>query len=286
MNIEYIKSKVNNYESCSIEEIEEIINFIINMKKKELGINFEFEIVYDDGGRIKEERSANGYQQLEIGEWSIAEIKNNKELGIKVDSAEERKCFIELVLQTFHELRHIKQNSDIQDNPILNEETLKMTREQIINDSFIGFINIFNYEQSITEIDAIRASLQETVLFFNTMETDITPDEVVSVMKEKELCYLNYNLLELGNSYESVMEYFNQIYGKIIDIKGIPDIIQSLPENKKEILYSQCQDLMNYYNLETDVEKKMDLLQEMSFIMTPELRKKYPLIDFQVINKT
>ena len=285
MNIEYIKSKVNNYKSCSIEEIEEIINFIVYTKKKELGINFEFELVYDEGGRIKGERSKDGYQQLEIGEWPLAEIKNNKELGIKVDSAEERKCFIELILQTFHELRHIKQNNDIQDNPILNEETLKMTRESIINDSFIGFRNRFNYEQSIMEIDAMRSSLQETVLFLKIMETDITPDEVVSVMKEKELSYLNYNLLELGNSYESVMSYFNQIYGKIIDIKGIPDIIQSLPEDKKVILYSQCEDLMICYNLETNVEKKMDLLQEMSLIMNPELRQKYPLIDFKAKNK-
>ncbi len=285
MNIEYIKSKVNNYESCSIEEIEEIINYIVYTKKKELGINFEFEIVYDEGGRIKGERSIDGSWQLEIGELPLAEIKNNKELGIKVDSDEERKCFIELVLQTFHELRHIKQNNDIQDNPIFNEETSKMTRESIINDSFIGFRNRFNYEQSMTEIDAMRASLQETVFFFKTMETDITSDEVVSVMKEKELSYLNYNLLELGDSYESVMAYFNQIYGKIIDIKGIPAIIQSLPEDKKEILYSQCQDLMNCYNLETDVEKKMDLLQEMSLIMSPELRQKYPLIDFKINKK-
>ncbi len=255
------------------------------MKKKEFGINFEFEIVYDEGGRIKEERSAYGYQQLEIGEWPLAEIKNDKELGIEVDSTEERKCFIELILQTFHELRHIKQNNDIQDNPILNEETLKMTRELIINDSFIGFRNRFNYEQSIIEIDAMRASLQETILFFKTMGANITPDEVVSVMKEKELSYLNYNLSEIGNSYDSVMTYFNHIYGKIIDIKGITDIIQSLPEDKKEILYSQCQNLINCYNLETDVEKKMDLLQKMSLIMTPELREKYPLIEFQVINK-
>ena len=250
-----------------------------------MGINFEFEIVYDEGGRIKGERSIDGSWQLEIGELPLAEIKNNKELGIKVDSDEERKCFIELVLQTFHELRHIKQNNDIQDNPIFNEETSKMTRESIINDSFIGFRNRFNYEQSMTEIDAMRASLQETVFFFKTMETDITSDEVVSVMKEKELSYLNYNLLELGDSYESVMAYFNQIYGKIIDIKGIPAIIQSLPEDKKEILYSQCQDLMNCYNLETDVEKKMDLLQEMSLIMSPELRQKYPLIDFKINKK-
>lgn len=173
-------------------------------------------------------------------------------MGIKVDTVEERKCFIELILQTFPELRHIKQNSDIQDNPILNEGTAKMARESIINDSFIGFRNRFNYEQSIMEVDAMRVSLQETVLFLKTMGTNITPDEVVSVMKKKELCYLNYNLLDLGDSYESVMAYFNQIYGKITDIKGIPDIIQSLPEDKKEILYSQCQDLIDYYNLETE----------------------------------
>ncbi len=166
MDIEYIKNKVNNYETCSIEEIEEIINFIVNTKKKELNINFEFEIVYEDGGKVNSERSIDGLQQLEIGDYPLAEIKGDKELGLEVDPLEERKCFIELILQTFHELRHIKQNNDIIDNPVLNEETLKMTRESIINDSFLGFRNRFNYEESITEIDAIIASLEETALFF------------------------------------------------------------------------------------------------------------------------
>ncbi len=114
------------------------------------------------------------------------------------------------------------------------------------------------------------------------MGSNITPNEIVSVMKEKELCYLNYNLPELGSTYDSIMTFFKEIYGKITDIKGLNEIVQSLPEDKKEILYSKCEDLIDSYNSETDIEKKMDLLEEMSLIMNPELKQKYPLIDSQV----
>ena len=295
MDIESIKNKVNNYESCSIDDIEEILNFIVERKKQELGIDFEFETIYDEGGHVKPDRTPNGLQQVEIGYANIAEMKDNKEMKrhaelgqIEIETeipevlpTEERKEFIELILATFHELRHVKQNDNIQDHPVSNEETRKMTREIIINKSFTGFRNAYNYEQSMIEIDAMKTSLEETVDFFKKMGTDITPDEIFAVMKEKELSHLGYNLQEFGDSYETAISHFNQIYGKTTDIRGIPDIIKSLPDDKKEILYGECQDLLDRYYSETDMDKKMDLLEEMSLRMTPELREQYPLVDNQ-----
>ena len=264
MDINYIKDKVNNYEFCDIEEIEDIIKFIIDQTKEKLNINFEWEIVYDEGGRVKFERSSQGYLQLEIGEWALAEIKNNKELGIEVSKEDERKEFIELILQTFHELRHIEQFYNMQDCPIENEDTLKMTRESIINEFFTGFINRFNYEESCLEIDAMKTSLIKTSHFLQMMNANITPDEVFKVMKEKELQYLDYNLAQFGNSYESAISYFERIYGKFTTIKGIPEIIQSLSKEDKELLYRECQDLINEYNIELNVEKKLEILKEIS----------------------
>lgn len=295
MDIESIKNKVNNYESCSIDDIEEILNFIVERKKQELGIDFEFETIYDTGGCVKSDRTPDGLQQVEIGYQNIVEMKDNKEMKrlaelgqIEIETeipevlpTEERKEFIELILATFHELRHVKQNDNIQDHPISNEETQKMTREIVINRSFTGFRNAYNYEQSMIEIDAMKTSLEETVEFFKEMGVNISPDEVFAVMKEKELSYLGYDLQDFGDSYETAISYFNQIYGKTTDIKGIPDIIKSLPNDKKEILYGECQDLLDSYYSETDMDKKMELLKEMSLRMTPELREEYPLVDIQ-----
>lgn len=295
MDIEYIKNKVNNYESCSIDDIEEILNFIVEQKKQELGIDFEFETIYDTGGCVKPDRTPEGLQQVEIGYQNIFEMKENKEMKrlaelgqIKIETeisevlpTEERKEFIELILVTFHELRHVKQNDNIQDHPISNEETKKMTREIVINRSFTGFINVYNYEQSMLEVDAMKTSLEETVEFFKEMGIDITPDEVFAVMKEKELSYLGYNLQDFGNTYETAMSHFNQIYGKTTEIKGIPDIIKRLPDDKKEILYGECQDLLDSYYSEMDMDKKMELLKEMSLRVTPELREEYPLVDIK-----
>lgn len=294
MDIESIRNKVNNYESCSIDDVEEILNFIAERKKQELEIDFEFEIVHDRGGFAR--ITPDGLYQVEIGSEIITEMKFNKEFKrlretgqIDIDTEipevlpiEERKEFIELILVTFHELRHIKQFDSIYDHPISNKETHKMTRERIINESFGGFIN-FNYEQSTQEIDAMKTSLEETVSFLKEMGTDITPDEVFAVMKEKELSFLDYDLQDFGDSYETAISYFNKIYGKPTDIKGISDIIEKLlSEEKKEILFGQCQELLDKYYAETDIDRKMDLLKEMSLHMTPELRERYPLLDDQI----
>ncbi len=279
MDIKSIKNKVLNFADCSIEEIDEILNFIADRKREELGIDFEFQTVYDDGGRVKPERTQEGLQDVEIGEWSLASIKSDKELGVQTNPIDEKKEFIELILQTFHELRHVEQNDNIQDHPIVNEETLNMTRENIVNESFYGFRNGFNYEESMIEIDAMKTSLEETVIFFKEMGSDITPDEVFAVMKEKELSYLDYDMQEFGDTYESAMEYFNRIYGKITEIKGIPEILQMLPEDKRQILDTQCKDLMDNFNRETDIDKKMNLLMQMSLVMSPELKEKFPLSD-------
>lgn len=280
MDIEIIKNKVQNYGLCSIEEIEEILSFIVDRKKKELGIEFEFETVYDDGGRVKTERTEEGHQQVEIGELELATIKGDRELGLEVDTVEERKEFIELILQTFHELRHVKQNDNITDHPVLNDETLKMTRESIINDSFWGFRNN-NYEQSMMEIDAMKTSLEEAVNFFQEMGSDISPDEVLAVMKEKELQFLDYDVQNFGESYQTATAYFNQIYGNVTEIKGLDGIIERLPEDKKTIFNSQCKGLMADYDSEIDIEKKLDLLKDISLVMTPELSEQYPLISAQ-----
>lgn len=286
MDMKLIKNKVLNFADCSIEEIDEILNFIADRKREELGIDFEFQTVYDDGGRVKPERTQDGLQDVEIGEWSLASIKNDKELGVQTNPIDERKEFIELILQTFHELRHVKQNDTIQDHPIVNKETLNMTRENIVNESFYGFRNRFNYEESMIEVDAMKTSLEETVSFFQEMGTDITPDEVFAVMKEKELSYLDYDMQKFGDTYESAMEYFNKIYGKRTEIKGIPEILQMLPKNKRQILDTQCQDLMDNFNKETDIDKKMNLLMQMSLVMSPELREKFPLSDIIVDRQT
>lgn len=286
MDMKLIKNKVLNFADCSIEEIDEILNFIADRKREELGIDFEFQTVYDDGGRVKPERTQDGLQDVEIGEWPLASIKSDKELGVQTNPIDERKEFIELILQTFHELRHVKQNDTIQDHPIVNKETLNMTRENIVNESFYGFRNRFNYEESMIEVDAMKTSLEETVSFFQEMGTDITPDEVFAVMKEKELSYLDYDMQKFGDTYESAMEYFNKIYGKRTEIKGIPEILQMLPENKRQILDTQCQDLMDNFNKETDIDKKMNLLMQMSLVMSPELREKFPLSDIIVDRQT
>lgn len=66
------------------------------------------------------------------------------------------------------------------------------------------------------------------------MGVNISPDEVFAVMKEKELSYLGYDLQDFGDSYETAISYFNQIYGKTTDIKGIPDIIKVCPMIKRK----------------------------------------------------
>ncbi len=48
-------------------------------------------------------------------------------------------------------------------------------------------------------------------------------------------------------------------------------------EDKKQALSEKCQALMAEYNKETDVERKLDLLAQMSLEISPELREKYPL---------
>jgi len=291
-----IKNKVNNYESCSIDEIEEILNYIADRKRQELGIDFTFETISDTGGCVRSDRTQGGLQQVEIGYQNIVDMKDNKEMKRlaelgqididyeipEVSPMGERKEFIELILATHHELRHVKQNDNLQDNPISNEDNKKMTREKVINHFFTGFRNAYNYEQSMIEVDAMRASLEETARFFQEMGSDITPDEVFAVMKEKELSYLGYDLSEFGDSYESAITHFDQIYGKTTEIKGIAEIISSLPEDKKRMFFEQCQDLMDRYTTETDIEKRLELLESMALRMSPELKEQYPLTNSQI----
>lgn len=276
-----IKAIVQNYQWSTMDDIEEVLQFIADSKMNELGADIVFETQYEEGGQVSSERTADGKQQVGIGILPLSTIKTDKELGLETDPLEERKEFIEVILQTFHELRHVKQNHDMIDNPIVTADTLGMTREQIINDSFPGFRSRFNYESSMIEIDAMRTSLIEAVQFFQDMETDITPDEVFQVMKEKEFSYLNYDLENFGDSYETAMNYFEQIYGKPTEIKGLEELINELPEDKRAIFDTQCQELLTAYNAEPNIDKKLDILREMSLIMSPELQSKYPLSPIQ-----
>ena len=260
-----IKSIVQNYEWATIEDVEEVLCLIAKNKMNEYGIDIIFNVEYDEGGRVISERSDDGKIQVEIGILPFYTI------------LEEKKEFIELILQTFHELRHVIQINNMIDNPILNYETKGMTRELIINEVFPGFINRFNYEFSMSEVDAMKTSLFETVSFFQNIGSDITPDEVFRVMREKELSFLNYNLEDFGNGYETAMEYFNKIYGNYTEIKGFPELIYSLSNEEREIFDSQCYKLKESYIMEEDIDGKLDILMEMALLIKPQLYDKYPL---------
>lgn len=281
MNVDTIKILVQNYKWATIDDIEEILHFIAKKQMTELGIDIIFEIEYDEGGMVKTERTFDGKLQVEIGILPFCRAREEKESNLETESIDEKKEFIELVLQTFHELRHVVQINNIIDNPVFNEETFKMTRELIINESFPGFINRFNYESSISEIDAMRTSLLDTVKFFQDMESDITPDEVFETMKDKELCYLNYNIQNFGSNYVNALNYFNQIYCNPTEINGYPELLQLLTEEKKYIFNNKCLDLHMAYNLEINIEEKLNILMEISLIVSPELYEKYPLAKFK-----
>ena len=272
-----IKSIVQNYEWATIEDVEEVLCLIAKNKMNEYGIDIIFNVEYDEGGRVISERSDDGKIQVEIGILPFYTAKENKTLDSEESILEEKKEFIELILQTFHELRHVIQINNMIDNPILNYETKGMTRELIINEVFPGFINRFNYEFSMSEVDAMKTSLFETVSFFQNIGSDITPDEVFRVMREKELSFLNYNLEDFGNGYETAMEYFNKIYGNYTEIKGFPELIYSLSNEEREIFDSQCYKLKESYIMEEDIDGKLDILMEMALLIKPQLYDKYPL---------
>lgn len=281
MDINIIKILVQNYKWVTIDDIEEILNFIAKKQMLELGIGIVFEIEYDEGGIVKNQRSSDGKLQVEIGILPFYKARESKEINQEIGTIEERKEFIELVLSTFHELRHVEQINNIIDNPVYNEINFKITRELIINELFQGFITRFNYEISVSEIDAMKTSLLNTINFFQYMETDITADEVFQVMKEKELCYLNYDLEKFGTNYKTAINYFNQIYSQTTEIKGYHEMLELLPEEKKCIFNDQCYDLQIAYNLETEIENKLNILMEISLIIMPELHEKYPLLKFK-----
>lgn len=281
MDKKEIRNIVQHYQDMPEEEIEKVLQYIKEQKEKELSANIELELDFVDGCMTY--FPENGQHKIVIDISGLYDLKNNKIFGLDVSSESEKAEFIDLVLGTFHELRHVKQYQDTIVNPIKNGDTIKQTREMIINDAFTGFRNDFNYEESMIEIDAMKASLEETVQFFEEMGVKITPDEVFKVMKEKELSILNYDLKEFGDNYETAFKYLEQIYGQHIDIKGMDIILKTyLSEEKKQALSEKCQGLMAEYNKETDVERKLDLLAQMSLEISPELREKYPLSEAMI----
>lgn len=279
MNLNIIKLIVQNYEYAKIEDIEQVLIFIANNKKQKLGIDFVFEVSNNDGGVVKDERTSDGKMQVEVGLSNLYDIAEAEYLGIDYDKNEKRKEFIEAILATFHELRHVEQNNNMIDNPVYNNESVyKMTREKVIREIFPGFINLYNYENADTEIDAMMDSLIETVNFLKQMGSDITADEVFQVMKEKELKHLNYNLDYFGDTYESALKYFTYIYNNKTSIVGYPEILTYLSDEDKILFQSTCMDLHFAYLQETDVDNQLEILKEMALRLSPELYDKYPLL--------
>ena len=277
MDVDIIKRIVQNYEWATIEDIEEVLNFIAKYKMNELGFDIVLETIYDEGGVLKQERTSDGKMQVEIGILPLYNIKEQKSFNLENNDCDEKKEFIELILQTFHELRHAEQTNNIIDNPIFNQENFIMTRELIINEVFPGFIVRYNYELSATEIDAMKTSLLDTVKFFQEMESEITPEEIFQTLEDKELCFLNYDIQKFGDNYETALNYFESIYCNPTGISGYPELLQSLSEKEKNIFYSECYDLHQAYILETNVEEKLNILMEISLILKPELYEKYQL---------
>lgn len=278
MDINIIKILVQNYNWATNEDIEEILKYIVRKHTLELGTEVVFNIEYEEGAAVKNQRTDDGKLQLEVGILNFYNARERKEMNQEYESDEERKEFIELILSTYHELRHIEQINNIIDNPVYNEMNFKITRELIINEAFPGFITVFNYETSISEIDAIKTSLLNTINFFLTMETNITPNEIFEVMKEKELSYLNYNLELFGSDFKTAIKYFDEIYYQTSEIKGYQEMQKLLSEDKKIIFNTYCNDLQIAYNLETKYENKLNILMEMALILMPELYEKYPLL--------
>ena len=280
MTFENIKNKVNNFENCSIEEIDSILNFIAIGFRKKYNFDFDFTIEFEEGACVKHERNLNGLQQVEIGNMKLALIKTDKDLGLEVDLNEEKKEFVELILSTFHELRHVVQNYYIQDRPIENEKTLMFTQEKIINEVFPGFIT-YNYEQSAVEIDAMMSSLVETVSFFRSMNFDISKDEVLEIMKEKELAFCNYCLNDFGNSYDSALEYFGSIIVDRRKINELDNMLKSFWDGLDDPQKSKVSKLVEKVIEDKNIDSQLNILEEISLIIKPELKETYPLYNIK-----
>ena len=280
MTFENIKNKVNNFENCSIEEIDSILNFIAIGFRKKYNFDFDFTIEFEEGACVKHERNLNGLQQVEIGNMKLALIKTDKDLGLEVDLNEEKKEFVELILSTFHELRHVVQNYYIQDRPTQNEKTLMFTQEKIINEVFPGFIT-YNYEQSAVEIDAMMSSLVETVSFFRSMNFDISKDEVLEIMKEKELAFCNYCLNDFGNSYDSALEYFGSIIADRRKINELDNMLKSFWEGLDDPQKSKVSKLVKEVIEDKNIDSQLNILEEISLIIKPELKETYPLYNIK-----
>ena len=63
--------------------------------------------------------------------------------------------------------------------------------------------------------------------------------------------YLNYNLDDFGDSYESAIDFFNKIYGNCDEIKGFPELLTLLTEEQRRIFDTECYELKKYYIINT-----------------------------------
>ena len=127
----------------------------------------------------------------------------------------------------------------------------------------------------------MKTSLLNTIEFFQNMESDIEPNEIFEVMKEKELTYLNYNLENFGSNYKIALNYFEELYKQLPQINNYEKMLDLLPEEIKVHLHNQCYDLQIAYNLENKIEEKLNILMEMTLTIMPELYQKYPLLELK-----
>ena len=104
-------------------------------------------------------------------------------------------------------------------------------------------------------------------------------------MKQKELIYLSYDLNCFGNTFESAMNYFNQIYHAQNGIQNFEETLKLLSEEEKNQFHNQCQDLYFAYKTTTDIEEKWNILVSMALILQPQLYDKYPLVQNETSKK-
>lgn len=296
MDDNHIKTLVQAYNSISMDDIEEIIKYIVTRENSILGMECNLSIEYEEGGSLRDKATKEDKYSLQIGIYPLSEIKEQKEAihyGIKNVNLEdertllqnEKQEFIELILQIFHELRHLEQNYSIVERPVFTEDTLRMIQEKIIDNAFPGLMSVYNYETSKLEIDAMMTSLYKTVIFFKEMELDITPDEIFEVMKHKELIHLNYERDFFGNTFASAINYFNQIYYVQSAVHSFEKAFELLNETEKTQFHEQCQDLYLTYKTTTSAEDKWNILVSMALIMKPELYDKYHLLHPSIPHK-
>lgn len=90
MYLALISLIVQNYQNATAEDIGELLTYISEMKKQELGFDFSFKTTMDEGGAVLNERTPDGKIQVEIGLSDLYDIDEEKYLGIEYDKDKKR----------------------------------------------------------------------------------------------------------------------------------------------------------------------------------------------------